>query len=327
MGASGREECFEKLAPEVKAFLEAIDKKPIPPLGKSTYMGIRTFFNTMGKMVQGGAPFAGQIGDMFIPGPEGQIPVRTYTPDGKGPFPILLFFHGGAWVVGDLLDAEDHICAALAEQTPCVVVSVNYRLAPEHPYPEGLEDCYAALQWATGHVPDGDGTRIAVSGESAGANLATVVTLMSKERGGPLISSQILFCPVTNLVGYNTESQQTFAEGFFLRRADMDGARLLYVPDERVWKDPHVSPLLADDLTGLPPALVITAGCDPLRDEGEAYARRLQDAGVAARSIRYEDMIHAFLLFFKSSQSTRKALELASAALREAFGRETGVSR
>ena len=319
MATIGKEACFEGLAPEAKAFLDQVNKVPRPTLSMTTYKGMRRFvLSTVEKIER--PRFRGRIEDRTIPGRGGDIPVRICLPEGNGPFPVLLYFHGGAWALGNL-DTEEDTCLALTRETPCIVISVDYRLAPEHPFPAALEDCYAVLRWAAeqGAAPGGDGGRIAVSGESAGGNLAAAVALMSRDLGGPAIMFQALFCPVTNVADFAMESQKVFSEGFFIGRMEMEAARALYVPDESQWANPYVSPLLARDLSGLPPALIVTAGCDPLRDEGEAYAARLQAAGVRARYVRYEDMIHAFLFLLKSSESRRRALEAAAGALREAF--------
>ncbi|OPY61227.1 MAG: Carboxylesterase NlhH [Syntrophorhabdaceae bacterium PtaU1.Bin034] len=321
MTAYDRDECYNRLAPEVKRFLNQLNKAATPPMSMQTYKARRRFIISMVRKEEA-ARFAGTIEDRVIPGPRGEIPVRLYMPEGGRPLPVLLYFHGGAWVVGNL-DTEEDTCIPLARQTPCIVLSVDYRLAPEHPYPAGLEDCYAALEWVAQNAAavGGDPGRIGVSGESAGGNLAIAVALMTKERGGPAISFQALFYPATDLSSYRRQSEQVFGEGFFISRADMEGSRTLYVPNEQDWTSPYVSPLLAPDLSGLPPAIIITSGCDPLRDGGEAYAKRLQDAGVPAKYLCFEDMIHAFLILFKSSDSRKKALEAASTALREAFER------
>ena len=220
------------------------------------------------------------------------------------------------------LDTEEDTCLALAKRTPCIAVSVDYRLAPEHPYPAAPEDCYAALLWAAEHGRSlgADPGRIAVAGESAGANLATVLTLMSRDRKGPAVAFQALFYPATNLSDATTASIRDFGEGFFLASRDMEGARAMYVPEKKRWSDPYVSPALAPELSSLPAALVVTSGCDPLRDDGEAYATRLADAGVPVTCVCYEDMIHAFLLLFKKSRSRQQALDTAAAGLKEAFG-------
>jgi len=325
MATIGKEACFEGLAPEAKAFLSQMNKVQRPILSMTTYRGMRQFMLSMVEKLER-AQFRGKIEDMTVPGRGKDIPVRIYLPEGSGPFPVLLYFHGGAWALGNL-DMEEDTCLALARETPCIAVSVDYRLAPEHPFPAALEDCYAVLQWAAGKgsTLGGDGGRIAVSGESAGGNLAAAVALMSRDLGGPVIRFQALFCPVTNIADFTTESQRVFSEGFFIGRKEMEAARSLYVPDESDWTNPYASPLLAGDLSSLPPALIVTAGCDPLRDEGEAYAARLQAAGVRARCVRYEDMIHAFLFLLKSSASRKEALETAAGALREAFLGACGI--
>lgn len=315
-----RTECYEKLAPEAKAFLKEAAGMAGLPVSMETYKTSRHFVEVMSAKMKESVKFKGKIQDRRIPGPSGDISIRIYTPESGEPLSTLLFYHGGGWIFGNL-DMEESICLALAADTPCSVVSVDYRLAPEHPFPAGLNDCYAALEWVAGdaHAPRKEGSKIAVSGESAGANLATAVTLMAKGRGGPAIAFQVLFYPVVNLSGFDTESHRAFEEGFLLRRMDMEGSRSLYVPNEKDRLSPLASPLLAPDLTGLPPALIVTAGCDPLRDEGEAYGRRLREAGVEVNQICYEDMIHGFLYFLKKSASAKKALMEASSALRGAL--------
>ncbi len=320
MSTTHAEECFDRLAPEVKAFLGHIRKAPPPAISIDSYKAMRQFALSMVTRVER-TDFSGKIEDTAIPGPGGPIPVRVYTPAGDAPLPVLLFFHGGGWVLGSL-DTEEDTCLALVKRTPCIAVSVDYRLAPEHPYPAALEDSYAALLWVAEHgrALGADPTRIAVSGESAGANLATVLTLASRDRKGPVITFQALFYPATNIAGSTAESMKDFAEGFFIGSRDMEGIRAMYVPEKKDWTNPYVSPLLAPDLSLLPPALVVTAGCDPLRGDGEAYALRLADAGVQAKCVCYEDMIHAFLLLFKSSVSRQQALDTTAAMLRNAFG-------
>ena len=218
---------------------------------------------------------------------------------------------------------EEDTCIALGRQTPCVVASVDYALAPEHPSPAAREEAYAALLWAAGHAGEigADAGRIAVAGQSAGGNLAAVISIMSRDLGGPAIAFQALFYPATDLAAGASPSRRDFSKGFFLDARDMEGVVSMYVPDEKDRLHPYVSPLRAQDLGRLPPALVVTAGCDPLRDEGEAYARRLSDSGVKAETLRLDDMIHAFLYLFKSAGSTRRAIETAADAPgREAFG-------
>ena len=320
MSTTRGEECFNRLAPEVKAFLGRIRKAPGLAVSVNSYKTMRQFLLSMVTKVER-ADFSGKIEDTAIPGPGRAIPIRVYTPAGDTPLPVLLFFHGGGWVLGNL-DTEEDTCLSLAKRIPCIAVSVDYRLAPEHPYPAAPDDCYAALLWVAEHgrALAADPRRIAVSGESAGANLAAALTLMSRDRKGPAITFQALFYPATNLGDSTAESVRDFGEGFFLGSRDMEGAKAMYVPEKKDWSSPYVSPLLAPDLSLLPPALVVTAGCDPLRGDGEAYASRLANAGVQAKCVCYEDMIHAFLLLFKSSRSRQQALDTAAAALREAFG-------
>ncbi len=323
MSTTHAEECFSRLAPEVKTFLGRLRKTPVPAISIDSYKMMRQFALSMVTKVER-TDFSGKIEDMAIPGPGGAIPIRVYTPTGTTSLPLLLYFHGGGWVLGNL-DTEEDTCLSLAKRTPCIAVSVDYRLAPEHPYPAAPEDCYAALLWAAeGRLPGADPARIAVSGESAGGNLATVLTMMSRGRKGPAISFQALFYPATSLGDSTTESAKEFGEGFFLGSRDMEGAEAMYVPDKKDRSSPYVSPLLAPDLSLLPSALVVTAGCDPLRDDGEAYAKRLSDAGVQTKYVCYEDMIHAFLLLFKSSRSRQQALDTAAAALRDAFAAANG---
>jgi acetyl esterase len=319
MSTTRGEACFSGLAPEVRAFLSQVRKTPGPPISINSYKAMRQFALSMATRVER-TSFSGKIEEMTIPGPAGAIPIRVYTPSGDTPLPVLLYFHGGGWMLGNL-DTEEDTCLSLAKRTPCIAVSVDYRLAPEHPYPAATEDCYSALLWVAEHGRSmgADPARIAVSGESAGGNLATVLAMMSRDRRGPAITFQALFYPATNLADSSTESARDFGEGFFLSSRDMEGARAMYVPEKKDWSSPYVSPLLAPDLSLLPPALVVTAGCDPLRDDGEAYAKRLADAGVPAKCVCYEDMIHAFILLFKSSRSRQQALDTAAAALRDAF--------
>jgi acetyl esterase len=315
-------DCFEKLAPEVKTFLNRVADTPEPPLSRETYLAARRFTEEMAlrAMAKTDDSILRKIENRGIPGPSGEMPVRIYTPEGNGPWPILFFFHGGGWIVGNL-DMEHHVCLSLAHKTACIVVSVDYRLAPEHPFPAAPEDCYAALEWAAARADSfgGDGSRIAVGGESAGANLAAAVTLMSKKRHGPAAVLQVLFNPALNLAEFDSESHRAFGEGFMLTRADMEETRSMYLPNEEDRRNPYASPLLAEDIKGLPPALVITAGCDPLRDDGERYAKRLKEAGIPVKYTCHEDMIHGFLFFFRKSESSRKALEEAASELRKAF--------
>ena len=236
------------------------------------------------------------IKDIKIPGPVKQIPIRIYTPEHSRNSPIILFMHGGGWAIGNL-NTIDSICRQMAKKGSVIVVSVDYRLAPENPFPAGLEDCYAALRWTYQNAQSisGDQNRIAVAGASAGANLAAALTLMARDKNGPPIAAQVLVYPVTNCWKIDTESYLKFGNDFYLTKKQMASFINAYLPHREDRNNPLVSPLLADNLQRLPPALVITAEFDPLRDEAEAYYKRMQEAGISVVHTRYKGMIHGFL--------------------------------
>lgn len=264
-------------------------------------------------------PEVARVESHSIPGPACDIPVRLYTPAGAGPFPILVWFHGGGWVVGDL-DMADPTARHLSVGAECIVLSVDYRLAPETKFPGPADDCYAATQWATRHAPqiNGDPDRIAVGGDSAGGNLATVVSLMARDRRGPALAFQLLVYPVTQC-DYSTGSYQSYADGYLLSRDSMQWYWDHYLRHPADARNPYAAPLLAQNLGGLPPALVIAAECDPLCDEGAAYARRLQEAGVPTTYSCYDGMIHGFFGMPAVLDKAKRAVAEAAAALREAF--------
>lgn len=260
------------------------------------------------------------VEDRKIPGPGGSIPVRIYTPEGKGPLPMLVYFHGGGWVLCNL-DTHDSICRALANLVGCIVVSVDYRLAPEHKYPAAVEDCYAATCWVAQNAEaiGGDPTRLAIGGDSAGGNLTAVVTLKARDENGPSIIFQLLIYPVTDYHTPGTVSYIENQKGYLLSRADMVWYFEQYLSNQDEAQDAHVSPLKVPDLSNLPPAMVITAEFDLLRDEGEAYAQRLQEAGIPVILKRYNGLIHG--LFGKDDgieQAIQAQIDAAN-ALREAF--------
>jgi len=272
-------------------------------------------------------PEVARVDDRRIPGPGPEIPVRLYTPAGAGPFPILAWFHGGGWVIGDL-DTADATARHLCVGAGCVVVSVDYRLAPETKFPGAADDCYAATQWAVRQAAalNGDPDRIAVGGDSAGGNLAAAVTLMARDRGGPALHFQLLVYPVTHR-NYTTSSYQRYADGYLLSRDSMRWYWNHYLRDEADANNPYAAPLLAKDLGGLPPALVITAECDPLCDEGAAYAQRLQSAGVRTTYSCYDGMIHGFFGMPAVLDQGRQAVAEASAALHKAFTTQAAAAR
>ncbi len=259
------------------------------------------------------------VEDRGIPGPAGEIPVRIYRPEAGGTLPALVYFHGGGWVIGSL-DTHDASCRELASQTGCVVVSVDYRLAPEHRYPAAAEDCFAAVRWVADHAAElgVDPARLAVGGDSAGGNLSAVVSLLARDRSGPALRFQLLVYPVTDC-DFSRPSYLRNASGLLLERDTMLWFWDHYVPDAARRREPHCAPLHAESLAGLPPALVITAEYDPLLDEGEAYVRRLEEAGVPTTCTRYDGMVHGFFAMGMLAQGARDAVAQASEALRKSF--------
>ena len=253
-----------------------------------------------------------------IPGPGGSLAIRIYRPKDVLRA-ALVYFHGGGWVVGSL-DSADGSCRALANRSRCVVISIAYRLAPETKFPGAVEDAYAAVRWVADNSVDLhiDPARIAVGGASAGGNLAAAAALVARERGGPKIAFQLLTVPVTELSS-KAESHREFAEGYGLTSADMAWYGTHYVRTPADADDPTASVLRAD-LHGMPPAFVITAECDPLRDDGEAYADKLRDAGIRASYKRYAGMFHGFMSFPAVLPEATQAFDDAGAALREALG-------
>jgi acetyl esterase len=283
------------LSAKSKEFLEMFAASGAPPLGTVPVPETRAAFD--GIAAFGGPPVeVAKIEDRKIPGPGGEIPIRVYTPEGKAPMPVIVFFHGGGWVIGTL-ETHDPICRHLAKQAGAVVVSVDYRLAPEHKFPAGPEDCYAATAWVAEHAAEigVDAKRLVVGGDSAGGNLAAVVSLMARDRGKPRIAHQLLIYPVTDH-SYETVSYRENAKGLLLEKDSMVWFWNHYLSSSADGQNPYASPLRAKDLKGLPPATVVTAEFDPLRDEGEAYAKRLREAGVPVKAKRYDGVIHGFAI-------------------------------
>ena len=307
------------LDPQAEALLQQMAQMNLPPLHTLTPTQARERMRGLAALCA--APEAvANVENLRIPGPGGSIPVRIYTPRGDGPFPILVFFHGGGWVICDL-DTHDNLCRSLTNRACCVVVSVDYRLAPEHKFPAAVEDAYAATQWVANnaHRINGDPARIAVGGDSAGGNLATVVAIMARDQDGPGLIYQLLIYPPTDVSSANTDSHRNCEDGYFLAKGDGEWFCEQYLNCAADRLNPLVSPLLAPDLGGLPPALVITAEFDALRDEGESYAKRLKKAGVSVKCTRYKGMIHGFMGMDGLLSQARTGIEEASAALREAF--------
>lgn len=307
------------LDPQVKFLLEQMEAAGAPPTHTLTPEQAREA--TDFRALAGEPEEVGNVENRTIPGPLGNIPVRIYTPKGQGPFPALVFYHGGGWVIGNL-DTVDVPCRILTNQANCVVVSVDYRLAPEHKYPAAAEDAYAAAKWVAENAAtiQVDPRRVAVGGDSAGGNLAAVVALMARDKGGPSLCYQMLIYPVTHH-SYDTDSYRENASGYLLTKDSMVWFWDHYLREEQDGRQPYASPLLAGDVSGLPPALVLTAEFDPLRDEGEAYAKRLISSGVQVEGKRYDGMIHGFFWMPGALTQGRKAVEHAANALRTAFSR------
>ena len=254
------------------------------------------------------------------------VPVRIYTPAGDGPFPLVMMFHGGGWVIGDLVTADcqsREVCRGAG----ATVVSVDYRLAPEHRFPAAADDCLAATMWAVDNAAEigADASRLAVAGDSAGGNLAAVVSQMARDRrrageDAPEIRFQLLVYPVTDGANFGTDSYRDNGDGYLLTAGSMHWFWNHYAPDAADRANPYASPLLATDFADLPPALVMTAEFDPLRDEGEAYGARLAEAGVAAQTVRYDGMIHGFFGQSRVIPCARAPMDNACRALKEALG-------
>jgi acetyl esterase len=263
-----------------------------------------------------------RVEDWMIPGSGLGIPVRVYTPSGEaGPLPILVFFHGGGWVFGTL-ETHSDICRTLCHRSGSLVVSVDYRRAPEHRFPAALEDCCAAVRWCAGHAAEigGDPTRLAVAGDSAGGNLAAAVALRLRDEGGPTLALQVLIYPVTNCA-FDTASYHQYASGYGLTRDMMRFFWKSYLSRPADANHPAASLLQAADLTGLPPALVLTAQYDVLRDEGEAYAARLAQAAVPVRCTRYLEMNHGFVQLGALCEPALQGLMEIAASVRTTFAR------
>jgi acetyl esterase len=308
------------LDPQVKVYLEQMAALGAPLLHTLTPQAVREATRQWVGMMGEPAP-VGRVENRTIPGPAGEIPVRIYWPadDGDGPLPMLVFFHGGGWVLCDL-DTHDNTCRAMANGVDAVIVSVDYRLAPEHKFPAAADDAYAATQWVFDHADElgADPDRLAVAGDSAGGNLAAVVPLMARDRGGPPIRFQLLIYPVTDY-SFDTPSYRENAEGYFLLRVHMEWYWQQYIASDEEGENPYASPLRVKDASGLPPGMVITAELDPLRDEGEAYGKKLADAGVPFTVRRYDGMFHGFFSMGEFLDGAKQATADAHAALRAAL--------
>ena len=299
--------------PQVQALLERVARSPLPPYHTvSPFVARRIYRDTRAAL----APKAPALPEVRLLAFH-NFAMRVYRPVAGEVMPALVYFHGGGWTIGDV-DTHDALCRQLALGARCVVFSVDYRLAPEHPFPAAVADCFAATRYVAEHAGELEVRAIAVGGDSAGGNLAAVVSLLARDAGAPAIAFQLLVYPATDQ-RCATPSHERNAEGYLLTRDAIQYFRRHYLPHERDWSDWQASPLLAKSHADLPPALVLTAGYDPLIDEGRAYADKLRAAGVAVDYREYADMVHGFVLFGGVLDTANSAVADCCAALRRAF--------
>ncbi|WP_458207544.1 alpha/beta hydrolase [Haladaptatus sp. NG-SE-30] len=308
--------------PEMQAIFTARRERGIPRFSALSIDGARQLLANLWEPPEEPEPVAA-VRDLTVAGPAGSLPIRVYTPDGSAPFPVLVYFHGGGWVMGSL-DTDDGICRALTNTIECVVVSVDYRLAPEHPFPAAVEDCYAATEWVVENpeAVHGDPDRLAVGGESAGGNLAAAVALHARDHG-PRLAHQVLIYPPTDH-SFLTTVDDEHPEWYVFTKEDVAWVWNHYLESDFDGRNPYASPLQARDLHGLPPATVLTCGFDRLRAEGIAYAERLLDADVRVEHRDYDDSIHGFigLLDDPELRQARAAITAIGDDLQESFGSE-----
>ena len=310
------------LDPQARAVIDLVIRSGRPAYHQLSPKDARQLFRETRPASTPTPPQIGMVRDLTADGPLGPIPLRVYRPAGvpaSTPLAVLVFFHGGGWVIGDL-ETHDVLCRQLTAGSGVSVVSVDYRLAPEHKFPAAVDDAWAATRWVVAHAGElaVDASRLAVGGDSAGGNLAAVVALLARDKGAPAIAVQVLIYPVTDLVG-ETRSYRDFAEEYLLTREGMRWFIAHYLTAEAEAADWRASPLRAQSLAGLPPALIVTAGFDPLRDEGEAYAERLRDAGVRVDSVCYGGMIHGFVPMGRLLDTAGRAISLIAGSLSQAL--------
>ncbi len=310
------------LDPQVRAVLELVVRSGRPAYHQLSPKEARQLFRETRPAATPTPPEIGLVQNLTADGPLGPVPLRLYRPIGvpaSAPLPALVFFHGGGWVIGDL-ETHDVLCRQLTAEAGVSVVAVDYRLAPEHKFPAAVDDAWAATRWIVAHAAElgVDPGRLAVGGDSAGGNLATVVVLLARGQGGPALASQMLIYPVTDLAA-ETASYREFCDGYLLTRESMRWFKDHYVSTEEEAADWRASPLRARSLAGLVPALIVTAGFDPLRDEGQAYAERLRDAGVRVDYLCYGGMIHGFVPMGRLIDTGNRAVSHIASFLRQAL--------
>jgi len=310
------------LDPLLKSFLDQVAAQPAPKMWEMDPPTARAAFVALMEFAGPKDVPIGKVTSLAIPGPSGELPARVYTPVAAGgePLPALIFFHGGGFVIGSV-DTHDGICRMLSNTSACRVISVEYRLAPEHPFPAAVEDAFAATSWIEKNAAQLgiDANRIAIGGDSAGANLSAVVTHMARKAGAPKLAFQMLICPATHFSSTSVSRRQ-FAEGYFLEAKGMDWFVAHYAgTKEPNLDDRRVSPLLEESFTGLPPAYIMVAGFDPLHDEGIEYAHKLREAGVSVIIDDYPEMVHDFIYLVSVLPQASEGIDSAAKALKQAL--------
>lgn len=313
----------QTLDPQLQLLLKLMAAAGLPRVESMPAPEAREFFRQSAGLLAPAPAEMDRVLNRTVPGPHGDIPVRIFVPrKGKAPHPVLVYYHGGGWTVGDL-DTHDGVTRALADAAECIVVSVDYRMGPEHRFPCAVDDALAAFAWAAAQASQfgGDPARLAVGGDSAGGNLSAVVAQQTRDAGLRMPDFQLLVYPVTDL-GAESHSYELFADGFYLTRDLMRWFSANYLGDRNApaAMDPRASPLRAADLAGLPSTFLLTAGYDPLRDEGKVYAERLLEAGVDVEYRNYESLIHGFFSMTGVVREARHAFDDTVAALRAGLG-------
>jgi acetyl esterase len=313
------------LDPQAKMVLEAAEQSGRPLYETLAPPDARKLYEEVAAIAGGEPPPVFQVEDTEAPGPFGPVPLRVYTPRDPGAekLPVLIYIHGGGYVIGSR-DSHDVPCRYLALEGDCIVVSVDYHMAPEFPFPKPVEDCWAAANWIAENAAafGGIAEKIAIGGDSAGGNLATVMCLMARDRGGPRFVHQLLIYPGTDMTR-SLPSHTELAEGYRLTKTLIDYFMDLYFSGEnKDLRHPLASPLFVEDLSRLPPALIVSAGYDPLKDEDRAYYEKLKAAGVDATHTHYPGMIHGFINMPAFIDAAKDCLRECGTALKEAFVRE-----
>lgn len=310
------------LHPQARALLRMIEEKGVPPTHTLAPVEARAFYRERRTFTQPDPPQVGSVRDLQAPGPAGPIPLRSYRPAGApadAVLPVLVYYHGGGWVIGDL-DTHDVLCRQLCNLSGCAVVAVDYRMGPEHRFPAAVDDALAATRWVRSQARELklDPGRLAVGGDSAGGNLAAVVALAAREAGDLPIAFQLLIYPATDQ-RRGAPSHAANGQGYLLTKENMDYFHDHYIPDPAQDLDWRASPLLHENHAKLPPAFVLTAGYDPLRDEGLQYAHKLSEAGNRAALVNFERQIHGFITMGRVIDEANVAVQLCASQLKQAL--------